>query len=353
MFRYTVVFWLLFATLSAAAQQVHIGVLGLFHPDELILEPLPGKTLSIAVQGTPLAIHFGQRAKIRATQSLMLVTIDGSIIRSATLNLSPSDFTLTVVGHLRRHYLGGLELTASAGTLLPVVSMDLETAVASVVAAEYSPDTPLEALKAQAVVTRSYLLAAKARHPDFDFCDTTHCQFLREPPPSDSAAATAANATRGIVLSYQDYVVAAMFTRSCAGHTRTPAEIRMQSASYPYFSVTCKYCYEHPYRWTRSLSAHDAQLVMTKGELGRLEITRREGWGAIPSNNFIAQSSYENHGSLNDKDRKVSSVLLTGAGQGHGIGLCQRGAQAMAAEGVSFRKILAHYFPNTALRSMP
>jgi len=42
-------------------------------------------------------------------------------------------------------------------------------------------------------------------------------------------------------------------------------------------------------------------------------------------------------------------VILEGAGQGHGIGLCQRGAQAMAEEGSSYRQILNHYFPNAAL----
>src|SRR6266571_2973368 len=63
--------------------------------------------------------------------------------------------------------------------------MDRETATASVVAAENTPDTPLEALKAQAVAARSYFVAGRGRHHDFDFCDTTHCQFLREPPSAD------------------------------------------------------------------------------------------------------------------------------------------------------------------------
>ncbi len=42
-------------------------------------------------------------------------------------------------------------------------------------------------------------------------------------------------------------------------------------------------------------------------------------------------------------------MILEGAGQGHGIGLCQRGAKAMAEDGSSFQQILSHYFPNTAL----
>ena len=76
-----------------------------------------------------------------------------------------------------------------------MVTMDLETAVASVVAAESPPGAGLESLKAQAVVARSFLVAAHGRHARSDFCDTTHCQFLREPPAEGSLAERAARNT--------------------------------------------------------------------------------------------------------------------------------------------------------------
>jgi len=50
-----------------------------------------------------------------------------------------------------------------------------------------------------------------------------------------------------------------------------------------------------------------------------------------------------------DSHQESEHVFLEGAGQGHGIGLCQRGAKAMAEEGSNFRQILNHYFPNTGL----
>jgi stage II sporulation protein D len=65
-------------------------------------------------------------------------------------------------------------------------------------------------------------------------------------------------------------------------------------------------------------------------------VDRRLGWNAVPSNNFTSR-------------REGEDVILEGAGQGHGIGLCQRGAEAMAKEGSSFRQILNHYFPNAIL----
>jgi stage II sporulation protein D len=127
--------------------------------------------------------------------------------------------------------------------------MDLETAVASVVQAETTPGTPLEALKAQAVVSRSYFVAGGGRHSNFDFCDLAHCQVLREPPDVDSPAAAATVATRDLVLIFDEKPVTAMFTRSCGGHTRTLAEIGLSQTAYPYFSVLCDVCYKNPVRW--------------------------------------------------------------------------------------------------------
>ena len=146
----------------------------------------------------------------------------------------------------------------------------------------------------------------------------------------------AAAATNGLILAFEDKPVAAMFTRSCGGETRTPAAIGLPTRGYPYFSVRCDDCYANPIRWTRRISAQDAAILFSHGEAGRLVIDRRLGWSAVPSNNFTA--------------RKVDGeVVLHGAGEGHGVGLCQRGSRAMAAKGADFREILLHYFPNTTI----
>jgi stage II sporulation protein D len=243
---------------------------------------------------------------------------------------------LSIPEKISRRYHGVLELKAAAGMLFPVVQMDLETAVASVVQAESAPDTPLEALKAQAVATRSYFSAARGRHRNFDFCDTTHCQFLREPPLPDRNAARAAAATRGLVLAYQEHIVAAMFTRSCGGHTRTPQEVGLSGHAYPYFRAVCDYCLSHPARWVRRVSQTDVLDLRERGEASRLEMDRRRGWSAVPSNNFTAHSD-------------ARGVVLEGMGEGHGIGLCQAGAKAMAQSGAAYQEILEHYYPNTTL----
>jgi stage II sporulation protein D len=122
---------------------------------------------------------------------------------------------------------------------LAIVTMDRETAVASIVAAESPPGAPIEARKAQAVVARSFLIAARGRHDGFDFCDTTHCQFLREPASPTSPARRAQEATASLVLTYQGRPIAALYSANCGGRTRTLADAGWQVEPYPYFAVDC------------------------------------------------------------------------------------------------------------------
>jgi peptidoglycan hydrolase-like amidase len=332
---------------QAQPRTVRIGVLGIFHPQQLTL---------IADQADGLLISAAQRQfflqprskcalmQIRASADAIVLScgakeINADAMRATRRNQQPASFLLTVPSKLKRRYEGILEIKAKHGELVPIIIMNLETAVASVVQAESISDIPQEALKAQAVATRSYFAAGGGRHADFDFCDLTHCQFLREPPAPDTPAALATAATRGLVLTYNAKPVTAMFTRSCAGRTRTPRDVGLPRTEYPYFSVDCDFCYKNPVRWAREVSPADAALLFQRGEAGRLAIGRRLGWNAVPSNNFTAVE-------------QNAMVSLHGVGQGHGIGLCQRGARDMAEHGADFRQILDHYFPNTKLQDL-
>jgi len=333
---------------QSQARTVRVGVLGIFHPQQITLSADPTGELLIAAGGQRIFLQSGSSCsllRVHSSGDKLLLNCGNREIRAGELRASSRNqqfagFVLTLPGKIKRRYVGVLELKAKNGELIPVIAMDLETAVASVIQAETTPGTPMEALKAQAIVTRSYLVAARGRHTDFDFCDLTHCQFMREPPASDSPAANAAASTNGLVLTYEEKPVAAMFTRSCGGHTRTPEEIRVSQNGYPYFSVPCDFCYNNPVRWTRKVSREDAALLRLREENGRLAIGRRLGWDAVPSNNFTA---YGDGG----------EVTLQGVGQGHGLGLCQRGARNMAEYGSDFRAILDHYFPNTRLEALP
>jgi stage II sporulation protein D len=329
------------------AQKVQIGVLGLFHPREIILSAAAGEAIVVAAGDKVFVLEPGARpgvARIQAVNGGLLLEFGGQLVHTGKIFASGRDgrstsLLLRVPGKVSRKYQGTLDVRAIGGEVVPIVTMDLETAVASVVAVESARDAPLEALKAQAVVTRSYLVAGKGRHHNFDFCDLTHCQFLREPPSAESPAGVATVATRGLVITFEEKPIAAMFTRSCAGHTRTPAELGISFNNYPYYSVACDACDKSPKRWSCRISEQEAARLAGKGEGGRLAVNRRLGWSTVRSNNFRVH-------------REDGDVLLQGTGEGHGIGLCQRGAKGMAEGGSTFREIIGHYFPNTALSSV-
>ena len=287
------------AHLTDQTPTVRIAVLTLFHPKILVINT-PGTN--------PITLTYPE-----------------------SLTLPTGLITLTVPGKLTRTYRGALKVIPRNGSLLPILTLDTEQAVASIVSAESSPRAPFEALKAQAIVSRSYLLATPPG-PLYDATDTTHDQYLRAAPPASSAAARATVATRNIVLTWRPgtspLIVHAMYSRSCGGHTRPHPTA--DPDDYPFYAVTCQYCLRHPEQWTRNLSEPP------KSESARIAYNRTHGWSAIPSNTHTQ-----------------SGKILEGQGTGHGIGLCQLGAADLAAHGQTAAQILAHYYPNTTLRTLP
>ena len=330
------------------ARTVDIGVFGLFHPRELTVTPSGTAAVVIKAGNREIVLERSSGlsvAYVSITSGGELVSTGLRAFKAEHISLTaraggPADFYLSVPHRIRRRYRGTLKISAEGATLSPVVTMGLEDAVAAVVAAESAPDTPIEALKAQAVAARSYMAAARRRHAGFDFCDTTHCQFLREIPPPDSNAAKAADATRGLVLSHGSRAFAAMYTRSCGGRTHTPAELGIPGGVYPYYSVECPYCRSHPDRWARRLPDRDVRGLRSLDEASRLSVIRRLGSAAVPSDDFVMT-------------KNGADVVLEGTGEGHGIGLCQRGARAMAEAGTDFRAILNFYYPNTTIDNLP
>jgi len=202
-------------------------VLGLLHPTSIAISPYANSRL-----------HAGSRV----LEGARALTIDASqtpISVSGAMN-EPVSFILEIPGVIRRRYHGLLKITSDGALLRPVVTMDREVAVGSIVGAELPVHgTPLGALSAQALAARSFLYAAVARprHRSAQFCDTTHCQFLRTPPSIGSPVAKAVQATEGLVLSSHSIVIPAHYSAACGGHTDN-AELD----HYQYRSVTCEPC---------------------------------------------------------------------------------------------------------------
>ena len=323
-----------------ADDTVRIGVLGLFHSREFTVRPAGG-VLVVECGPRRWTLEGAQTLHLRLRGAAVECSARQGRYAAASVRVrsreAEADFRLAVPGRIERHYRGVLQVTPQPRELQAVVVMDRELAVASAVAAESPPGAPLEALKAQAVVTRSYYAAARGRHLTFDFCDTTHCQFLRQPPPPGSPAWLAAQATRGWVLAYAGATLPALYSASCGGRTRTLAELGLHADGYPYFAVDCPYCRKHSPVWESRLDPTEGKpLLGQKSERARLAVGRRAGWSAVPGTDYRARL-------------EGGEVVVRGQGAGHGLGLCQAGAADLAAHGASFRQILEHYFPNTTL----
>jgi stage II sporulation protein D len=331
---------LLLGSAGAEAQEkeVRIGVLGLFHAKQIVIGPAAGKLLQCETGASPwlvrepILVEFEKtKLKIAGTEKVFAAPLACDNGASGA-----TEFMVSVPGKIARRYSGKLEVHAGTNEVRIIVLMELETAVASIVAAESAPQSPMEALKAQAIASRSYLLAGKGRHLGFDFCDTTHCQFLRGPPAPKTAAFQATTATRGLVLAYKDEVFAAMYSASCGGRTHTLDELGIPARGYPYYAVTCDYCRRHPEKWVTQLKSEDAA-VLAPTESARLALARKLGWKSVPGNSYSSRAAN-------------GLVELNGVGVGHGIGLCQRGGADMARHGSSFQEILQHYYPNTEVK---
>jgi stage II sporulation protein D (peptidoglycan lytic transglycosylase) len=328
------------APAADAGDTVRIGVLGLFHSRDFIVRPAGG-VLVVECGARRWTLEGAQSVRLRLRGAgVECVTGQGRHTAPSVrvhARSGEADLRLAVAGRIERRYRGVLEITPRQRELEAVVAMDRELAVASAVAAESPPGAPLEALKAQAVVTRSYYVAARGRHLTFDFCDTTHCQFLRQPPRPGDPALLAAQSTRGWVLAYAGSTVPALYSASCGGRTHTLAELGLQADGYPYFAVDCPYCQKRSPVWESRLDpAQGKPLLGRPSERARLEVGRKLGWSAVPGADYRARL-------------EGGEVVVEGRGAGHGIGLCQAGASDMAAHGAGFRQILEHYFPNTTL----
>ncbi len=206
----------------AAAAEVRVAVFGLFHTT--VLEVVAVRNRPLRAANSSIAWPESRRVTLRSSLPQVF---------------SQGEFILRVPGLIERRFEGRLEILRDGRELVPVITIDVETAVSSIVAAESPPGAGIESMRAQAVVARSYLLAAGSRHPHSDFCDTTHCQFLRDPPAHSSLAARATRDTAGLVLLYEGRPVEALYSADCGGRTRTLADARLTAPAYPYFKVEC------------------------------------------------------------------------------------------------------------------
>ncbi|HEY9402787.1 MAG TPA: SpoIID/LytB domain-containing protein, partial [Pyrinomonadaceae bacterium] len=266
-------------------------------------------------------------------------------------------------------------------------TLPLDEYLFGVLAAESSVEGEFAALKAQAVVSRTYALSNLRRHArdGYDLCDTTHCQrFLQVTqanarPDFHQLVRRAVGDTSGEVLrdARGSLADAVFFSTSCGGQTANLQTLWGAPAREPYLrGVRDEYCAAMPHtRWTDAIpAAHLAKALRedARTDVGarveRLSVVRRDATGRVEQ---LAITGERRRVVVRGWDFKIvvgrtlgwsvlkssrfevmragDKFVFRGSGFGHGLGLCQSGAHVMAARGASYRQVLAYYFPATSV----
>ncbi len=249
-------------------------------------------------------------------------------------------------------------------------TMLLEDYLPGALAAEMPALFPEEALKAQAVAIRSYALAASPRHENADLCTQSSCCLgwldkaeLEALWGEDytrhwSTVCRACEDTRGQFLSYGGQAALAVFHASSAGQTQSSGELwsplpYLISVASPetgadvpnYESTVCV-----------PLAEAAALLGLETLEAGPL-VESRSGrvasvrWGATSFTGEELRTLFALRSTAFRLEQTDHELIFTVLGNGHGVGMSQYGAKVYAELGLSYREILAHYYPGTSLVS--
>ena len=309
-------------------------------------------------------------------ESVKIQTADETA-RSVKEAVIEGDYRIEPAEGFRLSLAFPLRIKSSHGRLVLLLSVPLEEYVAAALAGESGSFEQPESRKAMAVAVRTYAVRFRPRHEaqGFDFCDSTHCQTLNFKAIGPQARA-AAEATRGQMLWYEGRPAATFYHQNCGGKVAAAGEAWPDLAA-PYLPG-----HDDPYCIRATPLPWKARL-----DRGRLEKALRdqglrvpEGWrslevrsrapsgrardlvfrgGAGPEQRISASSLRfaigrafgwnEVRSDLYEVETTADAVIFTGRGGGHGVGLCQAGAEQMAREGKNYKEILAFYYPGTSL----
>lgn len=311
-----------------------------------------------------------------------------------------------------RRYESPLEIiVGKRGKLSALNEIKMEEYVKGVVPVEIRLTAHDEALKAQAVAARTEAtakLGIKHLYDPFDFCASQHCQEFGGLARRTSRTDAAVNETRGQVLMNSGSLIDAVYSANCGGHTehndyvwssRPVRSLRGVSDLYSnpesfdspvtasqlrnWLTQTPRaYCADprvgdrRKFRWTVTYSASKIKKIVNRhrrvGDVTGIKILRRgvsgrairmkiigsrdvaiinkelqirRVLGGLRSSMFVVDVARDSSGA-------PTSFTFRGGGWGHGVGMCQAGAEGMALRGFDYAKILQHYFSGSEIKGL-
>jgi stage II sporulation protein D len=271
-----------------------------------------------------------------------------------------------------REYPGTIELATSGDGLVAVNELPLEEYLVGAVKAEAGDRMPLEMLKAQAIVARTYaayqrqLNAAKLYHLT---ASTAHQQYLGRVPP-DSPAWTAVKQTEGQVVLWNGRLFPAFYHTDSGGYTEDPRSVFAASNMPALRPVRVEFPSASPYRrWRLDVPLNELSVQLLKAgisvggiiavdvvdrsaslRVSQIAVRGRTGRVVLRGNDLRRLLGYDTLKSTLFAVAVVGRVAhFVGRGYGHGVGLDQWAAKAMAERGFSAERIVEYYYPGAVL----
>jgi stage II sporulation protein D len=286
-------------------------------------------------------------------------------------NMPKKDENLEKMGKLRgdllvngTHYSGNIEVWKSGSGMYLINELPFEEYVQNVVSSEVGANWDVEALKAQAVIARTYALYQKGSNGSatYDITSSVLHQVYRS-NTVDARISYAVMDTEGEVLLYDGKLIEAFYHSTSCGKTEDPVEVF--GKSYPYLKPVDVNSDISPYYiWERKIPVEEVEKSLNVAGLKEIRITsytstnrvrtvdivhadrtlsvkatdlrKLLGWSRLPSTQFTVT-------------RDNGNIIFEGKGYGHGVGLCQWSALEMARDGKTYREILHYFYPGTTL----
>ena len=402
---------LLSTSLLMATKEPILDVGIMLNKKEVVVTSTGGIRIRRGVQGPTVDRVYSSRKATFTRLGDEVIGPDGRRAPAFRLEAIVRGRYMTVGGHSYRGFFVIAPAMKGPGVNL-INHIDLESYLKGVLKAEMLPTFHPEALKAQAVVSRTYAMRHRDtfRHLGFGLKATEQSQVYKGLEGEDVRTTAAVMATRGIVLTHNGEFIEASYCSSCGGRTEANENV-WEGRPKPYTrSVKCDWCADCPnFEWRaelsyeaieKALNGHGWPLGAIKAidlsysESGRVRyvvVTTVEGRQVyIPGNKFRIIVDRRKLKSLkfvfkddpvgellamnpdmepkNDEaEAAIQSIIngylkryvttrrrlqVVGRGFGHGVGLCQWGAQGYAKRNASFRQILRHYYQETRLKKI-
>ena len=362
-----------FFSVSFAAEQVKVRLYSSQSPDFVIFTVVDGEytfnghdaSANVLRKNDIIIISkYDNKLAVKPRQSEGFI-VDSITFKAASDNSSFS-LRLNAQAQATQLYKGDFSCYPDLATIVMINNCNIDDYIAGVVRTEGGPNRHREYIKAQAIITRTYLYKYFNRHisDGYNVCDGVHCQAFHG-VTNDQAINLATKETKDMVILDRDSVlILAVFHSNCGGMTATSRNVWVTDL--PYLrSVSDPYCVRsRNATWERRFTVREWNDYLQRygytGSTGNVSLFNfnqnsrlvdyRAGTFTMPFE--VIRSDLGLRSAFFSVIADNNSVTLRGRGYGHGVGLCQEGAMEMAIRGNTYNAIISFYYSDVIITNL-